>query len=85
MFWLRNEENCKSPLFSEAYLSRHFVLALIPSVLVWHFLVCKISCELVGELEANLHGYMGLVTRKPVLGFSDKVRLKPVSSATGTS
>ena len=31
------------------------------------------------------HSYMGLVARKPVLGVSDKVRLKPVYTATETS
>ena len=29
--------------------------------------------------------HMGLVARKPVFGVSDKVRLKPVSTATETS
>ena len=29
--------------------------------------------------------YMGLVTRKPVFGVSDKASFEPVSSATGTS
>ena len=32
----------------------------------------------------NIPGYLSLVTRKPVFGVSDQVRLKPACSASGT-
>ena len=36
-------------------------------------------------LKSNELAYMGLTATKPVLGFSDKARLKAVSSAIGAS
>ena len=38
-----------------------------------------------GNIIQCRHYYMGLVATKPVVGGSDKARLKPVSSATETS
>ena len=34
------------------------------------------------QSDKYTYSYMGLVATKPVFGFSDKARLKPVSSAT---
>ena len=42
-------------------------------------LVLRYVCVLFNDL------YMGLVTRNPVFGVSDKAGFKPVSSATETS
>ena len=51
-----------------------------------------ISANLFSILTIGLRGedvysfiYMGFLTTKPVFGVSDKVRYKPVCSATGTS
>ena len=45
----------------------------------------KIYSSWMYECWIHIWGYMSLVTRKPVFGVSDPVRLKPACSATDTS
>ena len=51
---------------------------------VWHFYQ-KMHTELHSGLHYTFLDYMGLDVTKPVFGVSDKARLKPVSSTTGSS
>ena len=49
------------------------------------FLYSMLSDHYTSIQNINLYYNFGLVARKPVFGISDKARLNPVFSATGTS
>ena len=61
------------------------IFELINLIVQLTSVVLQLTSFLIFKLVKFIREHMSLVTRKPVLGYFDQVRLKPACSVTETS